>query len=346
MAILTDIKTSNWGISTRGCGYVEQGIEDVRQCIDVLLRTQKGTDPLRPEFGSDIYQHIDKPVNLVIPNVKRAIILAIELYEQRVEVKSVAHIIDKSAIQFFITYKLVDDNLIDQLQLYLNEGSFIVTPAILGSVIIEADIPAASTYQLLVNFIINGKAALPLPPKFGFANTSIMYAWIQVNWGSFGNWYLTAGKLVGYLNTTITSASLSITTSNLYRYSSPILNLAVGQSYGLIFSANPADIPVRTIVSPVMNQLLNFASSNYGNFGTWVIEGSDGKGNFMILDRSGDFESSDFNLSDFDAVVASPATGDFDQSSFSNSDFNTILYYQLVLYTAILPNSKLIVIAA
>ena len=336
MAILTDIKSTDWGISTRGCGYVEQGLEDVRQCIDILLRTQKGTDPLRPDFGSDIYQHIDKPVNLVIPNVKRAIISAIEMFEQRVEVVSVAHFIDKSNIQFFITYKLVDDNLIDQLQLYLREGSFVVTPAILGSVIIEADIPVTSTYQLLVNLIINGSAALPIPPKFGFANTSIMYAWIQANWGNLGNWYLSAGKLVGYLNTSITAASLSITTSNLYRYASPILNLTVGQSYGMLFSANAADIPTRSIVTPVMAQLLNFAKQTYGNFGTWVIEGSDGKGDLFIINVAGDFDNSDFDSADFAGEVLVSGT----------DNLNTILFYNLVLYTALLPDSKLIVIAA
>lgn len=336
MAILTDIKTSNWGISTRGCGYIEQGLEDVRQCIDVLLRTQKGTDPLRPDFGSDIYQHIDKPVNLVIPNVKRAIISAIEMFEQRVEVESVAHVIDKSNIQFFITYKLVDDNLIDQLQLYLREGSFIVTPAILGSVIIEADIPTSTTHQLLVNFIINGNAALPLPPKFGFANTSIMYAWIQANWGTLGNWYLTAGKLVGYLNTSITAASLFISTSNNYRYASPIQNLTVGQSYGMLFSASSLDVPIRSMVSPVMAQLLTFAKETYGEYGTWAIEGTDGRGNLFIINVAGDFDNSDFDSTDFAGEELISGT----------DNLNTVLYYQLVLYTAILPDSKLIVIAA
>ena len=314
MAILTDIKTTNWGISTKGCGYVEQGLGDVRQCIDVLLRTQKGSDPLRPDFGSDIYQHIDKPVNLVIPNIKRAIISAIELYEQRVEVVSVAHVIELSAIHFFISYKLIDENLIDQVQLYLNEGSFLVTPAVAGSIIIEANIPSEASYQLLIDFNVNGVIAMPAAPKFGFANTSIMYAWIQANWANYGKWYLSAGKLVGYLNNRISTAKLTISQSVIYRYASPIVNIEAGQSYGIIFSIDTTSTGIRSVVSPVMGQLLNFVIANYGSFGNWSIE-------------------------------ATGVSTDFDMADFSQSDFNTFSY-QLVLYSKILSNAAITVIAA
>jgi hypothetical protein len=38
-------------------GFVE-GIEDIRQSIRIILETPQGSDPLRPEFGSNIYQYI------------------------------------------------------------------------------------------------------------------------------------------------------------------------------------------------------------------------------------------------------------------------------------------------
>jgi len=308
LATLTDIRSTNWQIAITGSGNVVEGIEDVRQCLDVLLRTQKGTDCLRPEFGSDIYQYIDKPVNVVIPNVKRAIISAVELFEKRVEVVSVTHQIDVSNLFFFLTYRLIDTDLIQQLQLYLSGTGFITTPVIPGNLIIEANIPANGSFQLIVDFVVNGNPAMPLPPSFGFANTSIMYAWIIANWSTYGSWYLLPGKIVGYLNNTIATASLNISLSVLYRYSSPIINLAFGQSYGIKFQED-ADIAgtVQT-VTPLMADLLNYAIANYGSAGTWVIESYNG-------------------------------IGDFDYVDFNTDDFSTLLLYQLVLYTTNFPNA-------
>ena len=314
MAILTDIRSTNWQIGTAGSGAIVEGIEDVRQCIDVLLRTQKGTDPLRAEFGSDIYQYIDRPVNEVIPNVKRAIISAVEMFEKRVEVVSIAHQTDVSNIQFYITYKLIDSDLIDQLQLYFAGTGFLTTPAIPGGLIIEADVPVNGSFQLMLSFSANGNPALPAPPVFGFANASIMYAWVLANWGTYGTWYLLPGKLIGYLNNTISTASLSITLSALYRYSSPVLNLASGQSYGINFQPD-SSIPGSVVsVSPIMATLLSYAIANYGSYGNWVIESYDG-------------------------------AGDFDYLDFDSFDFNTRLFYQLVLYSTTLPDAALELIA-
>jgi len=50
-------------------GEVVEGIEDLRQRIKIVLETPKGFDPHRPEFGSDIWQWLDKPLNIAKPNV-------------------------------------------------------------------------------------------------------------------------------------------------------------------------------------------------------------------------------------------------------------------------------------
>lgn len=310
MATLNDIRSINWQIGIAGSGSIVEGMEDVRQCLDVILRTQKGTDALRPEFGSDIYQWIDKPVNAVIPNVKRAIISAVEIFEKRVEVVSVKHNIDSKNIQFFITYKLVDADIIEQLQLYMSGTGFITTPVIPGNLIIEADIPTNGSFQLMLNFITNGNPALPEPPVFGFANATIMYAWIMANWGSYGTWYLLPGKLIGYLNNTISTAGLEITMSAMYRYSSPVPHLIPGKVYGLNFQ--PDSMVAGSVLSAgfTLNELLNYVITNLGSNGNWVIESYDG-------------------------------TGDFDYLDFNNDDFNVRLFYQLVLYSTTLPNAAL-----
>jgi len=294
LAILKDIKSTSWQVSTTGAGYISEGLEDVRQCIDVLLRTQKGTDPLRPEFGSDIYQHIDKPVNSVVANVKRAIISALEMYEKRVSVVSVKHAVNVSTIDFFITYKLIDNDMIDQLQLYLSDGGFVVTPARPGGLVVEAIVPANGILQLKVAFTANGSPVLPVPPSFGFANSTIMFAWILENWGSFGKWYLLPGKLIVYLNNNITAATLEVTIQTIYRYESVIPALESGQIFQLQLNTDDESSITGTVPGP-MGNLLAYAIANFSDFGTWVIESENGVGDFSIED----FDFNDFSVYSF-----------------------------------------------
>jgi phage baseplate assembly protein W len=50
-------------------GQVVEGIEDLRQRVKIVLETPKGFDPHRPEFGSDIWQWVDKPFTEALPHV-------------------------------------------------------------------------------------------------------------------------------------------------------------------------------------------------------------------------------------------------------------------------------------
>ncbi|MEO2082578.1 MAG: GPW/gp25 family protein [Desulfurobacteriaceae bacterium] len=50
-------------------GEIVEGIEDLRQRIRIVLETPKGFDPHRPEFGSNIWQWLDKPFTIAMPNV-------------------------------------------------------------------------------------------------------------------------------------------------------------------------------------------------------------------------------------------------------------------------------------
>ena len=50
-------------------GKTVEGIEDLRQRIKIVLETPKGFDPHRPEFGSNIWQWLDKPFTVAMPHV-------------------------------------------------------------------------------------------------------------------------------------------------------------------------------------------------------------------------------------------------------------------------------------
>ena len=93
---LTDITSADWSLALdspgspgSGIGNVVQGIADVNQCIRIILTTPKGSDPLRPTFGADLWQYIDFPIQTAIPNIVREVTDAITLWEPRVKLISV-----------------------------------------------------------------------------------------------------------------------------------------------------------------------------------------------------------------------------------------------------------------
>jgi len=103
---LADILSADWslaldlpGQSGSGIGNVVEGLNDISQCIQIILTTPKGTDPLRPTFGSDLWQFIDYPINAAIPHMVREVFEAIEIWEPRVNLLSVniAPVIDSTA---------------------------------------------------------------------------------------------------------------------------------------------------------------------------------------------------------------------------------------------------------
>lgn len=65
---------------------VVQGIDDIHQCIITILRTPKGQDVLRPEFGSNHFNYLDMPEDVALPNFTREITEALQIWEKRIEV--------------------------------------------------------------------------------------------------------------------------------------------------------------------------------------------------------------------------------------------------------------------
>ena len=78
MTTLNEITYVDWQYKLNKIGSVAEGVEDINQCIAIILLTQKGSDPLRPTFGSDIYKYIDYPINSAKANIIRESIEAIE----------------------------------------------------------------------------------------------------------------------------------------------------------------------------------------------------------------------------------------------------------------------------
>src|SRR5216683_1537301 len=93
---LADITSADWSLELdasgqpgSGIGNVVQGLSDVNQCIRIILTTPKGSDPLRPTFGADVWRYIDAPINAAIPAIVREVTEAILRWEPRVTLVSI-----------------------------------------------------------------------------------------------------------------------------------------------------------------------------------------------------------------------------------------------------------------
>lgn len=103
------IHSTHWQLAPNLNEQAVQGIDDIHQCIANILNTLKGTDVLRPEFGSDHFRYIDYPEDIALPNMVREITLALQKWEPRIEVDHIA--IDGQAPYFELTiyWALVDE---------------------------------------------------------------------------------------------------------------------------------------------------------------------------------------------------------------------------------------------
>jgi uncharacterized protein len=87
---LADITSADWSLKLGAIGQVVQGLADVDQCIAIILTTPKGSDPLRPTFGADIWRYIDYPANTAIPAIVNELTQAITRWEPRVKLLTVS----------------------------------------------------------------------------------------------------------------------------------------------------------------------------------------------------------------------------------------------------------------
>ena len=106
MTNLNEIKYVDWQFKLNDIGGVAEGVEDINQCIAIILCTQKGSNPHRPTFGSNIYKYIDYPINIAKPNIIRETIDAITKWETRINVNSVFVEIEKEHIKIKVQWTL------------------------------------------------------------------------------------------------------------------------------------------------------------------------------------------------------------------------------------------------
>ncbi len=112
MTNLNEITFVDWQYKLNDIGSVAEGVDDINQCIAVILTTRKGSVPHRPTFGSEIYKYVDYPVNEVIPNIIREATDAITQWETRIKIKSINAAIQESKITIKVEWTLIQGNAV------------------------------------------------------------------------------------------------------------------------------------------------------------------------------------------------------------------------------------------
>ena len=101
-------KQHHWQPALGGDGEAI-GLDDLRQSIAIILKTPLGSDPLRPDFGSNLARYIDYPVNRARPHVVRETVTAIRRWEPRVTVMKVTVTQEGDAgIKVSVVFRLAD----------------------------------------------------------------------------------------------------------------------------------------------------------------------------------------------------------------------------------------------
>lgn len=107
MTTLAEITSAHWQPALKRDGVVE-GVADIDQAIRVILSTPKGSDPHRPDFGSDLLLYLDRPIDQAIPHVVRESVEAIRRWEPRCQLIKVIPSVDEAHLTLRVQWRLAD----------------------------------------------------------------------------------------------------------------------------------------------------------------------------------------------------------------------------------------------
>lgn len=101
----------------RGAFEPNEGMDEVNQCIQLLIATVPGERVQRPEYGCRLYTRVWDNIDEVASEGLSDIREAIQTFEPRVQLVSVNSRIfrDTGRILFAVEYRLVDENTVQNL---------------------------------------------------------------------------------------------------------------------------------------------------------------------------------------------------------------------------------------
>jgi phage baseplate assembly protein W len=118
---LTDINQPNWTLSLYRPGEIVTGVDAISQNIITIARTQRGTDPLRLNFGTDLIGLIDGPINERVPVFIKDMTDSIGIWETRADITNVSYKINADgSVDFEVTWTDRDTGVIATTKFTIN----------------------------------------------------------------------------------------------------------------------------------------------------------------------------------------------------------------------------------
>jgi len=131
--------------------------------------------------------------------------------------------------------------------------------------------PNPKNYQYLLFCELDNTELLPAPPENGFGEPLDIFNWVVENWGSYGQWYLTADSIVGYMNPEYTTGTLTISLSKKLKFSGLIPVNPIGNKYEVSISVDGTVYDTSTGLYTYQD-VLSWAQETLGELGLWDIE--------------------------------------------------------------------------
>lgn len=110
--LINQVKNLDFQPKINEIGEIVEGIDDINQCIYIILSTPKGSVPHNPEFGSDVYKYIDYPVDEAVPNIIKESIIAIRRWETRINLVKITANIEKENVGIKVEWKLASGSAV------------------------------------------------------------------------------------------------------------------------------------------------------------------------------------------------------------------------------------------
>lgn len=100
---IDDITTKTWSIKVASLGDIVADVEDIKQCVALIIFTRKRTVPGLPEFGCGWYDYIDYPITSAGALIVREIRNAVSRWETRAAISDLQYKIVEGNLQIRIT---------------------------------------------------------------------------------------------------------------------------------------------------------------------------------------------------------------------------------------------------
>lgn len=324
MATLNDILSPVWTMDKSGGGQIVEGLSAIRQALDLIISTTKGSDPLRPEFGCDANKYLDYPVNIAAPLISKALLDAISTWETRVTISSISYKLNGTNNLVYTINYTVNPDIADELTVNIANGVLFTNAAPKLLTLTGLFPPNPNEYAYSAALILNSDAMFPQVPSYGFEDIYKLYSWVVNNWSNYGRWFLTVNGIIGLMNPEYTSGTLTISIINIKLYAIPILPLQEGNQYSVRIIAGGVEYDIAGNLYTA-DDILNAVQQKLSSLGTWTTQNTGG-------DFNEDFDNG-FNESQLSLVlqtqalniqmsIAQGTTGDFNEDF--NDDFNTM----------------------